>query len=145
MRKTAKLGILLGVLAIVVAAVVIISRIETKKEDIKNSGEVILEVPTDSVTALSWTNKEGTFSFTKDGSWTYDGDKAFPVDEEKINKLLSPLASFTAAFVINNVTDYEQYGLGTPECTVTVTAGEEKHTISLGDISKMDSQRYVSI
>ena len=145
MRKTAKLGILLGVLAIVVAAVVIISRIETKKEDIKNSGEVILEVPPDSVTALSWTNKEGTFSFTKDGSWTYDGDKAFPVDEEKINKLLSPLASFTAAFVINNVTDYEQYGLGTPECTVTVTAGEEKHTISLGDISKMDSQRYVSI
>ena len=122
-----------------------ISRYEEKKEQIKNSGEVILEIPTDSVTTLSWTNDSGTFSFTKDETWVYDDDNAFPVDEEKINDLLEQFTSFAAAFAIDDVEDYAQYGLDEPICTIHITAGEESYTVELGDFSKMDEQRYVSI
>ena len=83
MRKATKLYALLGVLLVVCIAAFAVSRYEEKKEQIKNSGEVILEIPTDSVTALSWTNDSGTFSFTKDETWVYDDDNAFPVDEER--------------------------------------------------------------
>ena len=145
MRKATKLYALLGVLLVVCVAAFAISRYEEKKEQIKNSGEVILEIPTNSVTALSWTNEDGTFSFTKDASWTYDEDTAFPVDEEKINDLLAQFESFSAAFVIEDVEDYAQYGLDEPICTISITAGEEAYTIELGDISKMDEQRYISI
>lgn len=122
-----------------------VSRYEEKKEQIKNSGEVILEIPTDSVTALSWTNESGKFSFTKDETWVYDDDNAFPVDEEKINDLLEQFTSFAAAFAIDDVEDYAQYGLDEPICTIHITAGEESYTVELGDFSKMDEQRYVSI
>lgn len=145
MRKATKLYALLGVLLVVCIAAFAVSRYEEKKEQIKNSGEVILEIPTDSVTALSWTNESGTFSFTKDETWVYDEDNAFPVDEEKINDLLEQFTSFAAAFAIDDVEDYAQYGLDEPICTIHITAGEESYTVELGDFSKMDEQRYVSI
>ena len=145
MRKATKLYALLGVLLVVCIAAFAISRYEEKKEQIKNSGEVILEIPTDSVTALSWTNESGKFSFTKDETWVYDDDNAFPVDEEKINDLLEQFTSFAAAFSIDDVEDYAQYGLDEPICTIHITAGEESYTVELGDFSKMDEQRYVSI
>ena len=145
MRKATKLYALLGVLLVVCIAAFAVSRYEEKKEQIKNSGEVILEIPTESVTALSWTNESGTFSFTKDETWVYDEDNAFPVDEEKINDLLEQFTSFAAAFAIDDVEDYAQYGLDEPICTIHITADEESYTVELGDFSKMDEQRYVSI
>jgi hypothetical protein len=43
------------------------------------------------------------------------------------------------------VEDYGQYGLDDPACTISLSTGEESYEINLGDFSKMDSQRYVSI
>lgn len=145
MRKTTKLYVLLGVLLVICVAAFAVSRYQEQKENIKNSGEVILEISTDSVTALSWSNESGSFSFTKDGAWTYDDDAAFPVSEEKIKGLLEQFEAFAAAFVIDEVEDYAQYGLDDPVCTICVTAGGESYTVKLGDFSKMDEQRYVSI
>lgn len=145
MRKKTKLYVLLGVLLVICGAAFAVSRYQEKQENIKNSGEVILEIPTDSVTALSWTNESGTFSFTKDESWTYDDDTAFPVSGEKVTDMLSQFEAFAAAFTIEDVDDYAQYGLDEPVCTISITADEESCTIKLGDFSKMDEQRYVSI
>ena len=136
---------LLAVFAVVSITAVLVSRHEEKVEQIKNSGKTILSIPTDTVTALSWTNEDGTFSFTKGDTWTYDGDSAFPVDEGKINDLLAQFENFAAAFAIDDVEDYAQYGLTEPICTISITAGEETYTVQLGDFSKMDEQRYASI
>ena len=144
-KKRITLYVLLAVFAAVSITAVLVSRHEEKVERIKNSGETILTIQADSVTALSWTNEEGTFSFTKGDAWTYDDDPAFPVDEEKINNLLAQFEDFAAAFVIDDVEDYAQYGLTEPICTIRITAGEESYTVELGDFSKMDEQRYVSI
>lgn len=146
MRKTTRLVVLLGVLAVLCAAVFAVSRYQEKQEQIKTGGEVIFSVPTDSVTAVSWSIDAGSLSFTKaDDGWHYDGDEAFPVDEEKLCDMLAPLESLSAAFVIEDVDDYGQYGLDEPVCTVTLTADETEYTIKLGDLSKMDEQRYLSL
>lgn len=145
MRKAVKLYALLGVLVAVCVVAFVISRHEEKKEQIKNSGEVILEIPRDSVTGLSWENEDGSFSFTKEEGWLYDEDGAFPVDADKIDTLLEQFEAFSAAFVIEEAEDLSQYGLDEPVCTIRLTAGEETYTIELGDFSKMDEQRYVSI
>ena len=137
--------VLLAVFAVVSITAVLVSRHEEKVEQIKNSGKTILSIPTDTVTAFSWTNEDGTFSFTKGDTWTYDGDSAFPVDGGKINDLLAQFEDFAAAFAIDDVEDYAQYGLTEPICTISITAGEETYTVQLGDFSKMDEQRYVSI
>lgn len=145
MHKAKRIYVLLGVLVVLCIAVLAVSQHEEKKEQIKSGEKIILEIPVDSVTALSWTNEEGTFSFTKGSSWTYDGDNAFPVDRQKIENLISQFESFTAAFTIENVEDEALYGLDEPVCTISVTTEEETYQLKLGGFSKMDAQRYVSI
>jgi hypothetical protein len=145
MKRSKKLYILLGVLVVVCIATLIVSRIEVKKEEIKNSDQIILELPTESVQTLSWTYEDTDLSFHKDETWLYDGDEAFPVDETKIEALLEQFQSFGASFVIENVEDYDQYGLKSPLCTIDLTADDTDYEITLGSYSTMDSERYVSI
>lgn len=146
MRKTTRLVVLLGVLAVLCAAVFAVSHYQEKQEQIKTGGEVILSIPADSVSAVSWSIVDGSLSFTKeDGVWHYDDDAAFPVDEEVLADMLAPLEAFSASFIIEDASNYSQYGLDDPVCTVTLTADGEEKTIKLGDLSKMDEQRYFSI
>lgn len=143
--KIIRLYILLGILVVACIATFAISRHEEEKELIKNSDEIILTLDSDSVTALSWEYNDTTLSFHKDETWLYDDDEAFPVDEEKIAALLEQFQEFGVSFIIEEVTDYSQYGLDEPTCTISITAGEENYEIELGAYSTMDSERYVSI
>lgn len=145
MKRYKRILILLGVLAVACVATFAVSRYEEYKEEIANSDEVILEIPTDSVTSLSWTIGDETLAFHKDESWLYDEDSAFPVDEEKINDLLAQFSEFGVSFIIENVEDYGQYGLDDPECTIDIATAEQSYEIKLGDFSQMDEQRYVDI
>ena len=145
MRKTKRLYVLLGVLAAVCVVTFAVSRYETKKEDIKASGEVVFTIDPDAVTALSWEQGSSSLAFTRtDGAWQYDGDAAFPVDQDKIAARLDAFVDFAAAYVIDDVTDYAQYGLDDPECTVYITTDEGTASVALGAYSTMDAQRYVS-
>lgn len=145
MRRSKKLCVLLGLLAAVCGATLLLLQVEEHQEKIKNSEDIILELPWDSVTALSWERDGETLSFHKEGAWRYDGDEAFPVSEERIRELLEPFEAFGVSFAIEDVEDYGQYGLEKPVCTIDLEAGEESWQIQLGDYSKMDSKRYISI
>ena len=145
MSRSKKLCCLLGLLAAVCGATLILLQVEEQKEKIKNSEDVILELPWESVTALSWEQDGKTLSFHKGETWLYDEDEAFPVSEERIQELLEQFEAFGVSFIIEDVEDYGQYGLDDPICTIDLEAGEESRQIQLGDYSKMDSKRYVSI
>lgn len=146
MTKGKRLCALFGVLVAVCLAAFLVSRQERIKEQIKLSGETVLAIPTESVTALAWENSSGSFSFRlENGTWLYEADTAFPVDTDKLEALLEPFEDFTAAFTIENADDLGQYGLDDPVCTVTVTTETDTYEISLGDYSQMDSQRYLTV
>ena len=150
MKRQKRLIALLCVLAVAVGAAVGLSLYSEEAEQIAESGEVVFELPVDEVTALSWeyTDEEGetvSIAFTNDGGWSYDGDAAFPVDGEALTELLDYFAAMPAAFVIEDVTDYGQYGLEEPLCTIDITAGETEYEIALGDYSELDYQRYLSL
>lgn len=145
MKRSKKLSVLLCILAAACIATFALMQTEERKEQIKNSGELILELPGESVEALSWTYNGETLAFHREETWLYDKDEAFPVSEEKISELLEQFQAFGAAFIIENVEDFGQYGLDDPVCTITLTAAEQTWEIKLGDYSQMDAQRYVSI
>jgi len=145
MNRSKKLCVLLGVLAAVCGATLIVLQVEEHQEKIRNSEEIILELPSDSVQSLSWEYEEETLAFHKEDTWLYDEDSAFPVSEERINELLEPFQAFGVSFVIEDVEDYGQYGLDDPVCTIDLTTEEQSYQIQLGDYSSMDSKRYVSI
>lgn len=147
MGRSKKLLILLAVLVTVCAATLVLTQYEEKQEQIKASDAVVLELPADSVTAVSWEYESGdglAFTKTEDG-WQYDEDAAFPVSETKIAQLLSHFEHFGVTFIIEDVEDLGQYGLDKPECTLHLTTAERTYDLKLGDFSKMDSQRYVDL
>ena len=147
MKRYNKVFILLAIAVLVGVATFALTRYEEEKEQIRNTDEIILQIASDSVTALSWKYEEDSvLGFHKgESGWVYDADEAFPVSEQKVMDILAEFEEFTATFIIGNVTDYSQYGMDDPECTLTVTTGEKTHTIKLGAFSKMDQQRYVDI
>jgi len=145
MNRSKKLCILLGVLAAVCGATLIVLQVEEHQEKIRNSEEIILELPGDSVQSLSWEYEGETLAFHKEDTWLYDEDSAFPVSEERIRELLELFQAFGVSFVIEDVEDYGQYGLDDPVCTIDLATEDQSYQIQLGDYSSMDSKRYVSI
>jgi len=145
MKRAKRIYMLLGILAVACIGTFLVIHTEEKKEQIKNSDEIVLEVSSDSVTSLSWEYEDTGLAFHKGDSWLYDGDEAFPVSEEKVAELLSGFEAFGVSFIIENVEDYAQYGLDEPVCTISLSTEDESYEILLGDYSAMDSRRYVSI
>lgn len=147
MKRDKKIAVLLGVLFCISLAAFGVSKYEERKEIIKNSDEIIMEVAKEDVRALSWECETGSFSFHKgeDGTWLYDGDEAFPASEEKINELLELFQEFGVSFRIEEVEDFGSYGLDKPVCTIRMETEDQSYEILLGDYSTMDSERYVSV
>ena len=145
MKRSKRLYAWTGVLVIICGVTFGVSRYEQKKEEIKNSDKVILELAADDVTALSWEYDQTELAFHKDERWLYDDDEAFPVSEEKMEDLLGLFASFGVSFIIENVEDYSQYGLDDPTCSIHIETAEESYEVKLGGYSTVDEQRYISI
>lgn len=146
MAKTKKLCILLGVLATVCIAAVLIGRMEQRQEDIRSGQTTVLALDTGDASVLSWEYAGSSFSFHReDGLWCYDDDEAFPVDQDAIEALLTVFADFTASFTIENADTLSQYGLEAPTASIHIETAEDAFDILVGDYSQMDSQRYVSI
>lgn len=146
MKRSKRIYLLLGVLAAASLATLGVIQVEEYKEQIQSSDEIVLELSPDSVQSLSWEYESEALSFHKEEEgWVYDEDTAFPVDEEKINELLSRFEAFGVTFIIEEVEDYGQYGLEDPVCTISLATQDQSYEILLGDYSTMDSNRYVSI
>jgi len=147
MKRYKRLLILAAVLVAASIATFALTQYEEKQEQIRTSDAIILEIPADTVTSLSWDYDDGgglAFRKTEDG-WKYQEDAAFPVSEEKISGILAKFESFGATFIIEAVEDYSQYGLDQPEATLHLATEEQSYDIKLGAFSKMDQQRYVDI
>lgn len=147
MKRSKRIYILLGVLVAVCLATFTAVNLEKRQERIQNSEEVILSIEPESVQSLSWSYDDISLAFTKDENdvWHWEEDDAFPVSEEKMNELLDLFSAFGVSFIIEEVEDYGQYGLDTPVCTIELETAEQSYTVQMGDFSKLDSQRYVSI
>ncbi len=146
MKRYKRMIVLVAVLAAACIATFALTRYEEKQEEIRNSDAIILEIPADTVEALSWEYTEDGLGFHKnENGWLYDDDEAFPVSETKITEILSHFEAFGVSFVIENVEDYSQYGLDEPECVIHLSTADQSYDIRLGAFSKMDEQRYVDI
>lgn len=145
MKRNKRLWILLAVCAAVFIGAFAVSRVQEHMENIRASGETVLSVSPETVTALSWKTEKGSFSFHREETWVYDGDESFLVSEEAIQARIAPFENLAAAFIIDQPESLADYGLKNPECTVTLQTEEKTWEILLGAASAIDEQRYFSI
>ncbi len=147
MKRFKKVYVLLIVLVLACVATALVSRWEEKKEEIRTSEEVILALAPAEVERLAWSYEEQSFAFSRDeeGAWLYEADEAFPVDESVIDGLLDIFESFGVAFIIESPGELAPYGLAEPLCSIELATAGESYTVTLGNYSQLDSQRYVSV
>ena len=145
MKRSKRLYAMLGILVVACIATFAVTQTKEEREQIKATGEIVLQVSSDDVQSLSWEYGETSLAFHKDETWLYDEDEAFPVDENTIHEMLEQFESFGVSFVIEQVTDYSMYGLDDPVCTIHFVTEDQSYEIELGDFSNMDEERYVSI
>jgi len=145
MERNKRLWILLAVCAAVFIGAFAVSHVQAHVESIRASGETVLTVSPETVTALSWKTEKGSFSFRREEKWIYGGDESFPVSGDAIEERLKPFENLAAAFIIDEPESLADYGLKNPECTVTLQTEEKTWEIRLGATSAIDQQRYFSI
>ena len=146
MKRQKNLLILLGVLAGLCAVILLVTGVQKHIDKITTVDKDIVDLDTDSVTKISWTTGGKTLTYEKtDDVWQQSDDAAFPVDQEKLQALLQRFAPLNAGFEIGDVQDYGQYGLDSPEVTVTLTTADGDTVVKFGSYSTMDSKRYVTL
>jgi len=147
MKKGKLMIVLLSVLVLIIIAIFVVKAISKKKEELSKIDEVVFELDTASVTSILWNKDECSLRFNMvDGAWIYDYDNSYPVDTELVDNVLKHLESVHACFIIENVEDYDQYGLGEdPVGFIKITTAEGESTIKLGSYSSIDQIRYIEV
>ena len=153
-KRSKKLLLMALTLALLGGATVLATKLnpelnssETTEEESSVTSSTILELDESSVSNIKWTYNEETLSFSQNnGSWTYDGDSAFPLNTGYLDTIFTNLSSLTAYYEpLENVEDLAEYGLDDPAMTVTITTADGETELNFGSASLMDSLRYFSM
>ena len=82
MNRTKRLAALGCAAVAACIGVIVLGRIQTTQDAIRESGEVVLSIDPETVQSVSWEYGSNSYAFHRDGDWVYDADTAFPVDPE---------------------------------------------------------------
>ena len=87
-------------------------------------------------TQISFTNENGTFSFTKnEESWSLDEDAQFPLAQTCPTAIASAVSDLTAVRAFAPQGELSQYGLDAPSMTLTVQNADGTATLFIGGMS----------
>lgn len=147
MKRGKNLLILLGVLAVLIAAAATAPLLTPDAQQTEETPAVtVFTLNPEQLTGLSWTYGEETLDFGyKNGSWYYTQDTMFPVDADFLEEIKGNLTQIVAEKTVETPDDLENYGLLRPACTVTVTTEGVTTRLELGDETAMDGLRYLSL
>jgi len=144
MRKTGKLMILLGIFALLIGGTLVARKLTVKKEaaaEEQPEKETVFCLNPEEVTDLSCTMNGETLSFTKtDGKWTMTDTPEFPLNQERIEEMLSALEEVKAEKTLEKTAELSEYGLEEPVCSITADGKQ----LLIGNEQELDGYRYVS-
>ena len=151
-KKSVNLITAVGVLVVLSGAYVGVKAYVAKQEaaDTESAEEEnpeIISIASADVKSIKFVIDKKEVTFEKDGdSWVKSDETGFPVDQGKIDTLVSSLNSIKAERTLENVEDASEYELDEPENTITVTTEDGETTvIQLGMENDSTSQEYIDL
>lgn len=151
-KKSVNLITAVGVLVVLSGAYVGVKAYVAKQEaaDTESAEEEnpeIISIASADVKSIKFVIDKKEVTFEKDGdSWVKSDETGFPVDQDKINTLVSSLNSIKAERTLENVEDASEYELDQPDNTITVTTEDGETTvIQLGMENDSTSQEYIDL
>ncbi len=151
-KKSVNLITAVGVLVVLSGAYVGVKTYVAKQDakeaeaDEEESQEII-SIASDDVKSVKFVIDKKEVTFEKDGdSWVKSDETAFPVDQDKMDTLISSLSSVKAERTLEDVEDASEYELDQPENTITVTMEDGSETIiRVGMENDSTSQEYIDL
>ena len=151
-KKSVNLITAVGVLVVLSGAYVGVKAYVAKQEaaDTESAEEEnpeIISIASADVKSIKFVIDKKEVTFEKDGdSWVKSDETGFPVDQDKIDTLVSFLNSIKAERTLENVEDASEYELDQPDNTITVTTEDGETTvIQLGMENDSTSQEYIDL
>ena len=151
-KKSVNLITAVGVLVVLSGAYVGVKTYVAKQEaaDTESAEEEnpeIISIASADVKSIKFVIDKKEVTFEKDGdSWVKSDETGFPVDQDKIDTLVSSMNSIKAERTLENVEDASEYELDQPENTITVTTEDGETTvIRLGMENDSTSQEYIDL
>ena len=151
-KKSVNLITTVGVLVVLSGAYVGVKAYVAKQdaaesESAEEENPEIVSIASADVKSIKFVIDKKEVTFEKDGdSWVKSDETDFPVDQDKIDTLVSSLNSITAERILEDVEDASEYELDQPENTITVTTEDGETTvIRLGMENDSTSQEYIDL
>lgn len=151
-KKSVNLITAVGVLVVLSGAYVGVKAYVAKQEaaDTESAEEEnpeIISIASADVKSIKFVIDKKEVTFEKDeDSWVKSDETGFPVDQDKIDTLVSSLNSIKAERTLENVEDASEYELDQPDNTITVTTEDGETTvIQLGMENDSTSQEYIDL
>lgn len=147
-KQKMQLFILLAALLIAVGGYFGLKYLNGRTSDSQaaTSDVTVLALSVDDITGFSYDYEGTTYSFVKDGdNWLYEGDQTLDLDESQVSSLLGNVVNISSEQEITDVEDLKQYGLASPQRTVTLETADTSYSLQFGDYNSIISKYYLKL
>lgn len=147
MKRKVKFAGCILILAVLLGVLLAVSRMNQteESEELESETVEVTNDDADTVTAVSFSIGDQEVSFTKnDDQWSYDQDPEFPLNQTKIENIVSKAVALSADQVLeDDSVDLADYGLTDPSNVIQYTAGDKTTKITIGDKNTTTSLWYL--
>ena len=105
-----------------------------KVQDKKDSTDTYTALTLDksAITGMKITMASGETDLVKKAdAWVLSSDEAQKIDQDTVSTMLEDIEKITANNKIDNVSNFDQYGLKTPAIVVTITTSKPRTRLTL--------------
>jgi hypothetical protein len=117
-----------------------------REEKQESQQKQLLPFPETAITGLSITTAQGPveFKLTEPGKWSIVAPLQTDADNREVQALIRALVTGTVTRTVEEqATQLAPFGLEQPVTTLTITAGTQQETISIGDSGPLSNTLYV--
>lgn len=121
------------------------SRAKAYEDAQKVHYDTLIDLTANKITRIAWVTASGKkYAFARqDGTWKYEEDASFAVNQEAANTLASGMTGVSVYQVIPDVKDLSAYGLDEPAYRISVTDRDGNVTsVLIGDNNETAGSVY---
>lgn len=116
---------------------------EQEAETAEEEKELVLSIDSEDVTEIGITSGEESINLKKDGdNWICVDDETFGIDEDQVSEFLANACEIQAEMKIEDVTDFEQYGLADAGYRISLQWDNNLYVIHFGDQNSLADNCY---
>lgn len=145
-RRRNKLFILAGVLILLSVGYYEVLKLtgQDHETDSSETPIVVVNLPTEDITQLSWTYDGETVTLNDYGdTWNVLDEENFPLNVTAVENKRNVSAYISASRVLEEKGNLSQYGLEDPAMTIRITANDREITCSLGIKNSVTGEYYL--